>query len=730
MVQKIKQSLWDSGDNIIVNTITELKALSEKSREGVILLGGHTSVGDGGGGVFVYRSNVARSNDNNGTIIDPTDTGTGNGCWVRVYSLNTGSLSWFGSNDSTVNNLLSAYGIENLIVSIPQATVGGTFQFKSAEIVNHDGVNNFNGWVRMNDVNFTENLKLNNHKITGVARAQGNTDVPNLEQVVELVQTGDYIGIVPLYADRVEGDGVTTIYITPASEQITPPPVNLISGPAFEVTVDGVKKRHVFDFTINIDEMDPDYGKLTWEAGSIPQVGEQVDIVWFAPIIVDALLGAPITASESAVSNTLEDWFGTNGKEIIVQATGTTAYKNLGDRFAENAIYFDHIAGMISGYGLYKEGMIVVVKGNTVAGDGFLGTYFIKSEANAIIDGDDYTTPGTFNVHIPTPALVAVFQRNDPHILNVEEQSLISGQTVVVFANEVHEAYIHLIGPDVDDARLVKNLHYTVAGDRKTVTLIESYPEGTLLVANWYEPELPVDLNTVEIYEDDVLKGTVGKINFVGAQVNCHLVGDTMNIYVPGVTLSGTGSVVPAIEDEGVSVVNPTLNWSWTPPGVVIDTLTVTAEPGVDIPVLTTDLTVVVPYTYTTDKTFTIAGTSVFGAFNISVVLPFNKKIFWGRNANTTLSGAEVLALSSLMDITQEQEFNFAAGSGYLWIVYPQSMGLATRWDNLNALGDIILEEPVQELIAFDPGTGVTSNYYVQRSAYQLAGAIDVMVSV
>lgn len=726
MVQKAKNSVWDSSDNIYVGTVADLIALPEKAREGVVILAGHTSIGDGGGGMFVYRASVPRSNHNNGTIIDPTNTGTGNGCWIRVYSLNTGSLAWFGSNDSTVNNLLSAYGIEGLIVSITEGAYAGTFQFKTAEIANHDAVNNFNGWVRLNDVNFTQNLKMNGHKITGCARAQGNNDVPTLEQVVELVQTGDYIGIVPIYADRVEGDGVTTIYITPASEQENLPPVNLISGPSFEVTVDGIKKRHVIDFTINIDDQDPDYGKLTWEPGSIPQVGEKVDIVWFAPIVVDALLGSVVTATESAVAHTLEEWFGEYGADIIVKSTGTTGFRNLGDRFADMPAYFDHIAGMIAGHALYKPGMLTVVKGTSVAGDGFIGTYFIKTQAQADLDGDDYTGLGTFNVLIDPPGWVAVFQKNEPHVLQIEQQILSSGQLEVVFANEVDHAYLYLHGDHVDDSRLIKGADYTVDGDRKTVTLTESCPAGTILMANWYEPEIPVDTNTIEIYEDGNLKGTVGKLNFIGSNVNCFLDNDTVKIFIPGVVLEGTGSTSPGNGTEGGSVANPTLNWSWTPSGVPITVQTVTSATHGNIPVDPDDTSVAIPYTFTDDEEFTIHGESDFGNFDIVVNLLFNRKIFFGRNSNATLSPAEVLALGSIEESSQEQEYSFSAGSGYIWIVYPQSMGLLTRWDNLNATNDIVTESTVQTLTAFDPGTGVTSNYYAQRSAYPLASALTI----
>lgn len=488
-IKKVKGSVFNSEDNIIVTNIAALKAITESNREGFVFVKGHTNANDGGGGNFIYSASTPRANDNGGTIFDPTDTGIGNGCWVRIYSLNEGSLNWFGANDNTVSNLLSDYAIEGLQVTIAQPIVGGVFKYMAAEVLNDDGINNFNGWVRQNDSNFTTHLKLNGNRVTKAGVALASDDLVTLAQALELVSTGEFLGVVPMYSPRATGDGVTLIYDTPASILITPPDVNLIDGAAFEVTVNGLKQRHDIDFTVNTTP-GPSYGQITFELASVPAAAATVDIVWFAPIVIDPVSDNPITATISGDANLLEDWFGANGKQITVQATGTSAYKNLGDRFAENAIYFDHIAAMQAGHALFKPGMLVVVKGSLVAGDGYLANYFIKTQAQADIDGDDYVTPGTPHILITgsTPDWVAVYQDTNPHLLNEETHVLASAQVEVVFTNEIDIAFGFISGPDVDDAILVKDTDYTLAVDNKTLTLTESFPVGTKISFRWYTP--------------------------------------------------------------------------------------------------------------------------------------------------------------------------------------------------------------------------------------------------
>jgi hypothetical protein len=65
------------GSVITVDSISELRAISGKIIQDSFKLNvtaivkGHASMGDGGGGNFVW--NPSSTNDNNGTVIEPTD---------------------------------------------------------------------------------------------------------------------------------------------------------------------------------------------------------------------------------------------------------------------------------------------------------------------------------------------------------------------------------------------------------------------------------------------------------------------------------------------------------------------------------------------------------------------------------------------------------------------------------------------------------------------------------
>lgn len=188
-LQRVKGSIWNSADNLVVEVLTDLGNLPDTAQEGCITVLGHTAANDGGGGVFQYVAATARSTANNGTIIDATNTGVGNGCWHRIYALSEGSLAWFGSSDDDRTNLTQARGVEGLYVTVVDGNYSGRFQFRAAEVANHDGVNNFNGWVRVNDVRFTSNIIMHDNRVTGLADAVDDGDAVPLSQVNALLDT-------------------------------------------------------------------------------------------------------------------------------------------------------------------------------------------------------------------------------------------------------------------------------------------------------------------------------------------------------------------------------------------------------------------------------------------------------------------------------------------------------------------------------------------------------------
>lgn len=82
------------GNWMLVNTnaplalenITALKAFAGISHRQDVLVLGYYTANDGGGGIFNYDATIDRATDNGGTIIDPTGSGIGSGCWVREKS--------------------------------------------------------------------------------------------------------------------------------------------------------------------------------------------------------------------------------------------------------------------------------------------------------------------------------------------------------------------------------------------------------------------------------------------------------------------------------------------------------------------------------------------------------------------------------------------------------------------------------------------------------------------
>lgn len=88
-----------------LNVAAEFKQRGHTLREdGLVILLGYNGVNDGGGGLFNYDTTMNRIDANGGTIIDATTNidnqgaGTGNGCWVRMYTDEIKAEWWGYSN--------------------------------------------------------------------------------------------------------------------------------------------------------------------------------------------------------------------------------------------------------------------------------------------------------------------------------------------------------------------------------------------------------------------------------------------------------------------------------------------------------------------------------------------------------------------------------------------------------------------------------------------------------
>jgi len=184
-IKGVQKSAFNSNDNFVVASIGDIPSIPVEEREGAIVVGGS------GGGIFVYDATLTQDNHNNMTIYsaDVTRLASDTGCWKRIYTNNVGSLAWAGV-DSTTANLVDSIGVEGLIVHIPDTADGGFFKFVASEVTNHDGVNNFNGWVRTPSHMFTQDLQMQGNKISGVGTAVDGEDATNLAQVTALLGAG------------------------------------------------------------------------------------------------------------------------------------------------------------------------------------------------------------------------------------------------------------------------------------------------------------------------------------------------------------------------------------------------------------------------------------------------------------------------------------------------------------------------------------------------------------
>lgn len=179
-VKRVQKSAFNTGDNFVVDTLGDIPNIPEEEREGIIIVDGV------GGGVFNYNATMTQNNHNNVTIFSgsATQEATDEGCWIRIAALGLGTLEWAGSNDTSVNNLLEEYGVNGMQVRISEGTLKGVFRFDSALVGDHDGTNNFNGWVRTQDHHFTDTIQMQGNKITGLLNATANSDAVAYAQLI------------------------------------------------------------------------------------------------------------------------------------------------------------------------------------------------------------------------------------------------------------------------------------------------------------------------------------------------------------------------------------------------------------------------------------------------------------------------------------------------------------------------------------------------------------------
>lgn len=116
--------------------------------------------------------------------------------------------------------------------------------------------------------------------------------------------------------------------------------------------------------------------------------------------------------------------------------------------------------------------------------------YPVNSEAElATLDTDRFVKAALFDVaagsvtfYVYNTATEAWDVNGGANVVDGGFKTLTSGQTVVTFLSGTRGVTFYIVGPDTDSKRLIETVHYTVNHSINTVTLLESYPAGTMLL--------------------------------------------------------------------------------------------------------------------------------------------------------------------------------------------------------------------------------------------------------
>ena len=125
-----------------VDTVANL--MSTPLSYNTVYVNGYRDPGDGGGGVFHYEPSILKSLDNGGTIIDPTASGTGYGCWAKETSISVSVIEFGaicdGVSDDTdaLQRALDTDGIE-VVIPLGVITLSRPLSVKSNTILRIDG---------------------------------------------------------------------------------------------------------------------------------------------------------------------------------------------------------------------------------------------------------------------------------------------------------------------------------------------------------------------------------------------------------------------------------------------------------------------------------------------------------------------------------------------------------------------------------------------------------------
>lgn len=142
------------------------------------------------------------------------------------------------------------------------------------------------------------------------------------------------------------------------------------------------------------------------------------------------------------------------------------------------------------------------------------------------------------------------------------------------------------------------------------------------------------------------------------------------------------------------------------------------------ITVGTTNYTYSTPITSNTTFTLTVSDGTTTPTSNTSVT--FLPRAWWGTNANTSLSSAQILTLSNnTLTSTRARSFTINGGGQYIYYAYPASYGTATFTVN-----GLLSTAWTLAVVSHTNASGYTQNYNVYRTnTIQNGTGISIVVS-
>jgi hypothetical protein len=228
--------------------------------------------------------------------------------------------------------------------------------------------------------------------------------------------------------------------------------------------------------------------------------------------------------------------------------------------------------------------------------------------------------------------------------------------------------------------------------------------------------------------EGVLLNSAVTTFNFIGPDVealNATGVPGQVDIYLPPVNFSGSGSSTPNLALIGSTVNNVTLNWSYTAP----PTTQSFTGPGSG-PLLPTDTVLNLNSLGLVSNTqWQFTAESPFGNTVFNINLSFANNIYHGKNVNPIINETEIEALTSILSNSATRTYSVPSSGTpeYFYVCYPISVSDPTNWNDANTGFSVPFEQLAN--VTVTNSEGHVEDYRVQRSFNAFASSASIVVS-